>query len=69
LKKCLAKSKSAAKEIEAENYIKETLFLKKSNSFTNKLSRADRNLGVPYDDIKARDDIRTNDGTMLFRNK
>jgi len=31
------------------------LFLKKSSSFTKKLSRAD-------DGIKARDDIRTNDG-------
>jgi len=62
LKKCLTKSKSAAKEIKAENYIMETLFLKKSISFTNKLSRAEQNLGGTCDDIKARDDIRTNDG-------
>jgi len=63
LKKCLAKSKSAAKEIKAENYIMETLFLKKSTSLTNKLSRAERNPSVTgtYDD-KAREDIRTNDG-------
>jgi len=64
LKKCLTKSKYAAIEIKAENYIMETLFLKKSNSYgyTNELSRAERNLAVTYDDIKARDDIRTNDG-------
>ena len=54
--------------MKAENYIMETLFLKKSNSFTNKLSRAERNLGGTYDDIKARDDIRTNDGFWFKRN-
>ena len=53
--------------MKAENYIMETLFLKKSNSFTNKLSRAERNLGGTYDDIKARDDIRTNDGNSYLR--
>jgi hypothetical protein len=31
----------------------ETLFLKKSLSFTNKLSRAKRNVSVTYDDIKS----------------
>jgi len=69
LEKCLTKSKSAAKEIKAENYIMETLFLKKSNSFTNKLSRAEQNLGGTYDDIKARDDIRTNDGNKVSRHQ
>jgi len=47
----------------------ETLFLKKSTSFTNKLSRAERNLTVTYDDIKARDDIRTNDGRTQILDK
>ena len=55
--------------MKAENYIMETQFLKKSNSFTNKLSRAERNLGGTYDDIKARDDIRTNDGTFYDNKK
>ncbi len=41
----------------------ETSFLKKSHSFTNKLSRAKRNISVTYDDIKSPDDIRWLDGT------
>jgi hypothetical protein len=36
----------------------ETSFLKKSPIFTNKLSRAKRNCGVPYDDLKSSDSIR-----------
>jgi hypothetical protein len=40
----------------------ETLFLKKSPSFTNKLSRAKQNFSVTYDDIKSPDDIRCFDG-------
>jgi hypothetical protein len=36
----------------------ETSFLKKSHSFTNKLSRAKRNVSVTYDDIKSPDGIR-----------
>jgi hypothetical protein len=35
----------------------ETLFLKKSPSFTNKLSRAKQNFSVTYDDIKTPDDV------------
>ena len=58
LKKFLTKSKSAVKITKAENYIMETLFLKKSLSFTNKLSRAKRNVSVTYDDIKSPDGIR-----------
>jgi hypothetical protein len=58
LKKCLTKSKSAVKITKAENYIMETSFLKKSQSFTNKLSRAKRNVCVTYDDIKSPDGIR-----------
>jgi hypothetical protein len=37
--------------------------LKKSQSFTNKLSRAKRNVCVTYDDIKSPDGIRWLDGT------
>ncbi len=65
LKKCLTKSKSAEKEIKAENYIMETSFLKKSPSFTNKLSRAKRNFSVTYGDIKSPDDIMWLDGTFF----
>ncbi len=67
LKKCLTKSKSAEKKIKAENYIMETLFLKKSPSFTNKLGRAKHNFSVTYDDIKSPDDIRCFDGTCWNR--
>ncbi len=41
----------------------EKVFLKKSHSFTNKLSRAKRNFSATYDDIKSPDDIRCFDGT------
>ncbi len=39
------------------------LFLKKTPSFTNKQSRAERNFRVTYDDITFPDDIRAIDGT------
>jgi hypothetical protein len=64
LKKCLTKSKSAVKKIKAENYFMEEVFLKKSPSFTNKLSRAKRNFSATYDDIKSPDGIRCFDGTV-----
>jgi hypothetical protein len=41
----------------------ESLFLKKSPSFTNKLSRDKQNFSVTYDDIKSPDEIRYFDGT------
>ncbi len=50
----------------AENYIMGTSFLKKSHSFTNKLSRAKRNVSVTYYDIKSPDGIRWLDGTYYF---
>ncbi len=65
MKKCITKSKSAVKKIKAENYIMEKVFLKKSPSFTNKLSRAKQNFSATYDDIKSPDDIRCFDGMHL----
>ena len=56
LKKCLTKSKSAVKNTKAESYIMENLFLKKSPGFTNKLSRAEQNVSVTFDNIKVPDD-------------
>ncbi len=40
----------------------EKVFLKKSPSFTDKLSRAKRNFSATYDNIKSPDDIRCFDG-------
>jgi hypothetical protein len=43
----------------------ETLLLKKSTSFTNKMSRAKQNIGGTYDDIKIQDGTRSYDGNKL----
>jgi hypothetical protein len=47
----------------------ETLILKKSPSFTNKLSSAEGNFSGTYDDIRIQDDTRSYNGKYKYNSE
>ena len=52
------KVKICSKDNQSRKLYHGDFVFEKSHSFTNKLSRAKRNVSVTYDDIKSPDDIR-----------
>jgi hypothetical protein len=67
-KKTPNKVKICRKDNQGRKFYHGDFVFEKSPSFTNKLSRAERNLSVTYDDIKSPDDIRAIDGSLQKNN-